>query len=433
VATPSLITGPVTEAWTARYNGRGGGADWAFDVAVDDAGSVYVTGKSFYRRPYDYSYATVKYDADGNELWVARYDGPGGDDDVAHAIAVDGSGNAYVTGKSYNSLHEDYAYATVKYDPDGNQTWEARYDGAGEGDDIARDITVDDAGNVYVTGSSGGDLATVKYDSAGEEQWAARYEGSSGGEDGAIAVAVDGYGNVYVAGTANEDYVTIKYGPDGHELWAVNYDGFGRDEEARDMVLDASGNVYVTGRSFSTEDLEYHYATVKYDPDGNELWAVPCYGATCRWGGAAAVAVDERGNVCVTGRGYNGLASRYCTSTINYDADGSPRWVEPYNGSAEGKGGPLAVAVDGSGNVYVAGETYTGKDFDDYNFVTVKYDAGGNELWLAQYDAPGEGWDRAVAVVVDAAGNAYVTGRSDGGVSNADYLTIKYVPRDTEP
>jgi uncharacterized delta-60 repeat protein len=433
VVVPSPTPDAVTEAWEARYNGPGGGADWAFDLTVDGSGNVYVTGKSFSKRPYDYSCATVKYNAEGNRTWVARYDGPGGDDDVGHAIAVDGSGNVYVTGKSYNSLHEDYAYATIKYDANGNQLWVARYDGAGQGDDIAWDVAVDSAGNVVVTGSSGGDFATVKYDSAGKQLWAARYAGTPDTDEGAVAVAVDSQGNVYVAGTSQKDYATIKYSPDGDQLWVARYDGSGLDDTARDMVVDGSGNVYVTGRSFVTTDFDYHYATVKYDTDGTQLWVAPCIGLTCGTGEAEAIAVDSSGNVYVTGRGLNLRTWLYCWATVKYNAAGQQQWVGRYDGSLASKGGPLAVAVDGWGNAYVTGESYVGSKEFDYAYTTIKYDTDGNQEWLIAHNSAPAGWDSAVAIAVDSSGNAYVTGKSDGGTSNADYLTIKYVSRDSGP
>ncbi|MGI8924556.1 MAG: SBBP repeat-containing protein [Fimbriimonadales bacterium] len=191
-----------TQEWVARYNGPGKdfSNDSAVDVAADAQGNVYVTGYSYGSGNFDY--ATVKYDSAGKEQWVARYNGANGDD-FATALATDGSGNVYVTGYSWNgSNREDYA--TIKYDSEGNEQWVARYHG-GSWVDKAYAVAVDPSGNVYVTGEShgsiGSDYATIKYDSSGKEQWVARGPEESVLGERAVALAVDASGNVYVTGT----------------------------------------------------------------------------------------------------------------------------------------------------------------------------------------------------------------------------------------
>jgi Beta-propeller repeat len=152
--------------WVARYNGPGNDGALANSIAIDSAGNVYVTGKSFSSGTY-YDYATVKYDSSGQEQWVARYNGPGNSDDSPNRIAIDSAGNVYVTGKSVGSGNDD-DYATVKYDSSGQEQWVARYNGPGNGGDLANAIALDSAGNVYVTGGSEGlgigfDYVTIKY------------------------------------------------------------------------------------------------------------------------------------------------------------------------------------------------------------------------------------------------------------------------------
>jgi Beta-propeller repeat len=165
---------------------------------------------------------TIKYNSAGQQQWVVRYNGPGNSDDYASALALDGSGNVYVTGNSWGVVsYRDYA--TVKYNSTGQEQWVARYDGPGSYDDGAHAIAVDGSGNVYVTGGSFGsnsdnDYATVKYNSAGQEQWVARHTSEGYNSDLGNAIAVDSSGNVYVTGKIavpnqgqNSDYATVKY------------------------------------------------------------------------------------------------------------------------------------------------------------------------------------------------------------------------------
>lgn len=207
-------------AWVRRYSGEGSFEDRATDLFVDDSEYVYVTGCS-YLSASNCDYATIKYRADGDTIWVRRYNGTGNYVDSARAIVVDKEGNVYVTGASYgNGTQQDCL--TIKYCQDGKVDWVRRYNGPGNSKDIANDIAIDGAGNVYVTGYSMGDkqdydLVTIKYSSKGQEFCVRRYVGSTGsfGLDDYSAIAVDDSDNVYVAGGNGymPDYVTIKYLP----------------------------------------------------------------------------------------------------------------------------------------------------------------------------------------------------------------------------
>src|SRR6202158_4706801 len=99
------------EQWVARYTGPLGSA-MPLAIAVDGKGYIYVTGWSR-GIGTGYDYATVKYDSEGNEVWVARYNGPANWDDIATAVAVDAEDNVYVTGGSYGP-GTGLDYATIK-------------------------------------------------------------------------------------------------------------------------------------------------------------------------------------------------------------------------------------------------------------------------------------------------------------------------------
>ena len=147
-------SGGIQESWVARYNGPGNYTDDPVAIAVDGSGNVYVTGGSSGQGGL-IGYATIKYNSAGEEQWVARYNGPGNGNDRVNAITVDASGNVYVTGESYG-LDSAYDYATIKYNSAGQEQWVARYNGPANYDDVAEAIALDGSANVYVTGYSYG-------------------------------------------------------------------------------------------------------------------------------------------------------------------------------------------------------------------------------------------------------------------------------------
>ena len=419
---PLTPSGAAQEAWVARYNGPGNSEDAAIAIAIDDSGNIFVTGQSDGTNP---DYATIKYNSAGQEEWAARYDGPGKGFDLATAIAVDGQGNVYVTGESRSESSVDYA--TIKYNPSGKQQWVAR-SGLGR---RAVALTTDNLGNVYVTGEGPGathsDYVTIKYSAGGEEQWVRHYHGPGvGSNDLAKAIAVDSSGNVYVtgqsagSGTFETDYATIKYNSSGQEQWVARYDGPGSfdDDGAKAIAIDGSGNVYVTGFSFGPG--KYDYATIKYNPIGEEQWVTRYDGGLNDL--ANAIALDGSANVYVTGVSER---SGMDYATIKYDSAGQEQWVSRYHASQGLVNEAGAIAIDKSSNVYITGFTDNPSGFGDY--ATIKYDSVGEEQWVAIYDGPGNNNDVPARITVDNSENVYVTGRSFGLNGNSDYATIKYV------
>jgi hypothetical protein len=415
----------VTQEWAARFDGPGTGDDRANAIAVDPAGNVYVTGQGGIAGS-SVDYATIKYNAQGVQQWLATYNGTGNSTDIAIAIAVDGSGNVYVTGSSIGSNSSDEDYVTIKYDNSGAEQWVARYNGPAGAPDEPFALAVDDLGNVYVTGRSnrtgghfeGHDYLTIKYNALGAEQWIVRFNGPGNDWDEARAIAVDGEGNVYVtgtagfdAGTAYHDVYTFKYNSAGAVQWVATYNGTGNNwDEAVALAIDGAGNVYVTGHS---SGISWDYATIKYNAAGSQQW-VGIYNAPVTGfppDVPLALAVANDGSVLVTG------ASNQDYGTVRYNSAGVEQWD-----ARHGAGGLFdaanSIAVDGAGDVYVTG---TSAD----NIVTIKYSSGGTQQWLQQYSGPGSGEEGAQAITV-AGGNVYVTGHSPGAATGLDFATIKY-------
>jgi uncharacterized delta-60 repeat protein len=421
----------VIQEWVERYDGPGGSDDFALAIVIDNSGSVYVTGWSkglvglvSYR-----DYATIKYDSDGTRAWVDRYNGPGNNYDRAVAVATDSLGNVYVTGSS-EVVEGNRDYATIKYDSNGTRLWVERYNGSADGNDEAWAISIDNMGNAYVTGWSEGsgtgkDYVTIKYDPNGSQLWAVRYNNPTWSlDDEAKAMAIDAMGNVYVTGSSNKDsstdhYTTIKYDPNGNEIWVAQYSY--TDDEAKAIAIDSLGNVCVAGNSNGANGRS-DYATIKYDPNGSELWVARYNGPGDDGDYLNGIVIDSFDNVCVTGSSED-AAGYMDYATIKYDPNGSELWVARYNGSNNGHDYGLALAVDSLDNIYVSGDS-SGVSRD---YATVKYDPNGNELGMVRYDGPSNGNDSPSAIALDSLGNVYVTGWSqDSGYY--DYLTIKYVP-----
>jgi hypothetical protein len=427
----------VDTAWVRRYNGPGNLSDFALAIAVDDSGNVYVTGDSPGSGTAD-DYATIKYDADGNELWVQRYNGPGNKDDRAWAIAVDDSGNIYVTGSSWGS-GTSWDCTTIKYYPNGDTGWVRRYNGPENGNDYGFFMDVDGSGNIYVTGHSAHsrqsdiDYLTIKYYPNGDTAWLRRYNGPGSGFDETHAMTVDGSGNAYVTGESEDsvtslDYATIKYYPNGDTAWIRRYNGpenYSFDA-AWAIAVDDSGNVYVTGASWDYE-TDFDYATIKYYPDGDTAWVRRYNGPGNGYDEAWGIAVDGFHNVYVTGDSPQSSTSPYNEdyATIKYYPNGDTAWVSRYDGPGHGDDWALTMAKDASGNVYVTGRSYGSGT--SYDYATIKYYPNGETAWVRRYNGPGNGLEEAYAIAVDGFHNVYVTGWSQGSETAYDYATIKYI------
>jgi hypothetical protein len=176
--------------WLARYDGTGGGRDTAADVALDGSGNALVAGSTdtVAGGGTDLDTLLLQVDGTGAVAWARTYAGPvAGGTDEARAVAVSPAGNAYVAGVS-DGAGTGTDVAVAAWDASGNPLWNARYDGAASNDDEGNAIALAPGGDVLVAGASDGDMLLVRYDAAGNFLWDYLYDGPAGGEDGPIGV-----------------------------------------------------------------------------------------------------------------------------------------------------------------------------------------------------------------------------------------------------
>ena len=426
-----------SQVWVARYNGTPGENpdDEAHAIVLDDMENVYVTGWSPIDYGENYDYATIKYDRFGVEQWVARYNGPGDSTDRAKAIGLDDFGNVYVTGFSWGGTTK-YDFATIKYNNQGETIWIARYDGPAHEDDQAYALAVSPQGEVYVTGFCTGtgshwDYCTIKYNTQGETLWVARYNGTGNSNDAGLAIAIDSIGNCFVTGYSYgdnsyfDDCLTIKYNPQGETVWVARYNGTGNESDGAVAIkVNESGDVWITGYSRGV-DTTYDYVTIRYDSNGQEAWVARYNGPDQKDDRANALVVDGNFNVYVTGSSTSSnLYSDF--ATIKYDSAGTEQWVNRYNGLDNNIDMGNAITLDPSGNVGVTG--YSRSIASNADCVTIKYSPLGETCWVAVYNYQANMDDLGFAITTDDSGYFYVTGYSFGLGSFRDYLTIKYYP-----
>ena len=414
-------------------------------MAVDASGNIYITGVTVGPVPLTGNdYATAMYNSSGVFQWETFYNGTAGYHDVPSAIAIDPQGNILVTGASpgtIGGLDSAEDYLTIKYNSAGNEIWTQRYNGntlfTNIRTDVPTDMVVDDLGNVYVTGTSAPDgganqnCLTIKYDGDGNQLWTARNTQADGG----VALKVDDLGNVYVSGrgsglTGGLDYITIKYNSAGQELWLRRFNDSGMDVNLpKAMDIDDNGNVYVTGRS----EGYLGYLTVKYNSAGDLMWFANYYNVSTN-DGAEDIAVDNLGNVFVTGSSQNSGATTSDYATVKYNSDGAEQWASRYTGlgGTIGMSGADAIALDSFGNVYVTGHS-EGANFggDGYDYATIKYNTSGIQQWAIRFNSTESDW--ATSIYVDSNGKVIVAGESYlNGNSTIGIIKYSQSPTDVQ-
>ncbi len=370
--------------------------------------------------------------------WVRMYDGGEADEDWVSDMVVDQAGYVYIAGTAFTSLASWTDIVVQKYRPDGTLDWTAVYAGAGDDEDSASAMVVDDNGDVYVCGwtyqaGSGMDMVTVKFSGDGDSLWAGTFSRGGAGDDAALDICLNGAGDVLVTGYSSDttlyniDYCTISYdSASGDTNWVRFYNRSPEDDEdvAVSICCDNSDNAYVTGYSYD-DGTDYDIVTIRYGSDGQRAWIRRFNNYPSRdddYG--VCVEYDPSTPAVVVGGVVYDDNHDYDYLTYKYSLDGDSLWSRAYNRyPANDEDLLAAVAIDPEGNVYVTGSS--ADNLTDYDVATLRYDRNGFPRWVARYDYDGSE-DGGVHLVVDSVGQIVVTGYGDDYLNDMDILTFKY-------
>ncbi|MBK8984225.1 MAG: SBBP repeat-containing protein [Ignavibacteria bacterium] len=425
----------ISQEWAVLYNGPGNGNDIPYSIITDISNDIIVTGTSGGIGTGN-DILTIKYNSSGEQQWIQRYNGTGKGYDASLALTMDDIGNVYVTGSS-EGIGTGFDIVTIKYNLSGDQQWIQRYNGPSDSSDTGTSLDLDASGNIYVLGESkgigtGSDVVLIKYNSSGAEQWAARYNSGGDTNDYSLKVIVDKNQDICVAayninsGGNNTKYVTLKFNSNGILQWSRIYNGpVGYFNTPHDFALDSADNIYVTGCSPGIGTGLYDFCTIKYNPAGDMIWLRRYNYLATAYDVANAIVIGASGNVYISGySGSTSLSNTFDYATVKYDSSGNELWVRRYNGTGNNIDRARFVKLDSMENVYVTGSSVGSGTGTDY--VTLKYDSSGQQLWTARYDGPVNGDDFPTGVSVTGSGLVFLTGYSQGSGSGFDYATIKY-------
>lgn len=325
----------------------GTGLDQATGVDFDGQGNVYIGGITSSSGSLGGGGLVAKYTDEGQLTWQRVLSGCSTED-----IAVDNTGNVYAAGRTTNVNGTIYldTYITFKYDTNGILQFQR---GIGDtGNDGARGIAIDDTGNIYVTGVSqirptfSRSLFTIKYNAMGALQWQRGLVDPTTILSGRSA-AVDGFGNLYVTG---QDFfsgaaIIAKYNPNGAILWNKKLTG-NEGEAANGITVDSGGGVYIVGSA----QQETGCLIAKYNTNGVLLWQRILGGSGTKIG--TSITVDDGGNVYICGLTAVGGQNTSCL-IAKYNTNGALLWQRTLGGSGDDIG--LGIKVDNKGNVYICG------------------------------------------------------------------------------
>ncbi len=322
-----------TKLWTKEYGSRN--HDKGNSVTTDSSGNIYITGFTEHvidgnTNSGGSDIFLTKFSSNGRKIWTKQYGSSSSD--YGNSVITDSDGNIYITGTTYGDLDGNTNSGSTdifltKFSSDGTKLWTKQYGSSSS--DYGNSVTTDSSGNIYITGetfgdldgntnSGGGDIFLTKFSSYGWKFWTKQYGSSS--SDYGNSVTTDRSGNIYITGTTYgdldgntnrgfTDFFLTKFSSDGTKLWTKQY-GSGSSDYGNSVTTDSYGNIYITGTFFSRSEQNaaedsYNIFLFKFSSDGTRLWS-KLYGTNSPDIGSS-ITIDSIGNIYITGETFGDL------------------------------------------------------------------------------------------------------------------------------
>ena len=261
-------------------------------------------------------------------------------------------------------------------------------------------------------------------------EWSNQFKPQGKNSDRASCITTDSQGNVLVAGYAGRQFAypdafVIKYSPAGDTLWTYYYAGNNYEEDrALDMVTDVNDNVYISGFVTNSNYADECFA-VKLNASGIVQWANRYTGPSGSDSQGNGIAVDDSGNVYVAGF-YDAPSASKSLLVIKYNPNGTMQWTDISNAPSSTSDEVNDIAISPSGNATVCGVT-TGVG-TSYNIFVKQYTRGGGTAWYDSYTNPNNfGIDEAVGLAFTSTGELRVGGNTyDGATEDANVIALSY-------
>ncbi len=367
--------------------------------------------------------------------WISNYGFKTGDVNFSSSKgnAVICKGNfSYVTGYTIEAGTGN-DIVTIKYNSQGDTLWVRSYNGTANSDDEGLGICVDNNDNIYVVGyaqytGKSKDAVILKYSKTGTLMWVRPFSVTPNAvTDKGVAIAIDNHDYLYVTGfttgnDGNTDIFTQKCDQSGNVQWTAIEDGPSNlSAEGTSIAIDDDRNVFVCG-FVTVSGTNTDMAVVKYNRNGNQRWMKTVNGNGNSEDKAWGIVVDETDNAYITGY-VTSAAGNIDAYTSKFSSSGNLVWSDTYNGNGNESDKAWGIVVDVDRTVFVTGETEDAND--NTNYLTLKYDRHGELSWVKTYNGPGDGEDKSASISLFR-NNVVVTGKSWGSNNTFDYATIRY-------